>query len=69
MSVLLAATHTLPCLWMRAQYNPWLKDNAWQRHSNTENGFMFEKIIPTFKAVNKIQDIIQKLPTFIFQLT
>ena len=51
MSVLLAATHTLPCLWMRAQYNPWLRDNAWQRHSNTENGFMFEKIIPTFEYV------------------
>ena len=47
---------------MRAQHNPWLRDNAWQLHSNTEKIHVFS-IIPTFKSVMNylIQDIIQKI--------
>ena len=43
MLVLLAATHIPPWLWMKARYNPWLRDSAWQRHSNTEKIHIGEK--------------------------
>ena len=63
MLVLLAATHIPPWLWMKARYNPWLRDNVQQRHSNTEKIHIGEKYfyIEIGLLVNKIQDIIQKI--------
>ena len=61
MLVLLAATHIPPWLWMKARYNPWLRDSAWQRHSNTEKINIGEKYFYIeIILVNKIQDINTK---------
>ena len=70
MLVLLAATHIPPWLWMKARYNPWLRDSAWQRHSNTEKIHIGEKYF-YIEIGHEIKFKIsyKKLPTLVFQLT